>query len=228
MRKRLAASALSGHETRMTPSALCWLWPLFFFLLGSIPTGYLMGRARGIDVRQHGSGNIGATNVGRVLGRNWGLAAFACDFAKGFLALFLLRVFVFPQDISWSVELLLVACGLAAILGHNYTPWLGFKGGKGVATSAGVLGALLPAALLIVFSIWAAEVLITRYVSLGSVLAALALPLVTAWIYPRQWVYFTLACLICVLVVWRHRSNMRRLVAGKESKLGSKLETPSS
>jgi glycerol-3-phosphate acyltransferase PlsY len=227
MRNILAASAPSGHETRMTPSALHWLWPLFFFLLGSIPTGYLMGRARGIDVRKHGSGNIGATNVGRVLGRNWGLAAFACDFAKGFLALFLLRVFVFPRDISWSVQLLLVACGIAAILGHNYTPWLGFKGGKGVATSAGVLGALLPLALLTVFSIWAMEVLITRYVSLGSVLAALALPPVTAWLYRRQWVYFALACLICVLVVWRHRSNIKRLVAGKESKLGSKLETPS-
>ena len=210
----------------MTPSALSWLWPLFFFLLGSIPTGYLMGRARGIDVRQHGSGNIGATNVGRVLGRNWGLAAFACDFAKGFLALFLLRIFVFPQDVSWSVELLLVVCGMASVLGHNYTPWLGFKGGKGVATSAGVLGALLPLALLCVFSIWAIEVLVSKYVSLGSVLAALALPLVTGFLYPREWIYFALACLICVLVVWRHRSNIRRLLAGKESKLGSKLEKP--
>jgi len=206
----------------MTPSAPSWLWPLFFFVLGSIPTGYLMGRARGIDVRQHGSGNIGATNVGRVLGRNWGLVAFACDFAKGFLALFLLRIFVFPQDISWSVELLLVACGIAAVLGHTYTPWLGFKGGKGVATSAGVLGALLPLALVVVFSLWAIVVLICRYVSLGSLLAALALPVTTALLYPRQWVYFALACLICVLVVWRHRSNIQRLRAGTESKLGAK------
>jgi glycerol-3-phosphate acyltransferase PlsY len=206
----------------MTPSALCWFWPLFFFFLGSIPTGYLMGRVRGVDVRKHGSGNIGATNVGRVLGRNWGLAAFAFDFAKGFLALFLLRVFVFPQDISWTVELLLVACGIAAILGHNYTPWLGFKGGKGVATSAGVLGALLPAALVIVFGLWAIAVLITRYVSLGSMIAAVALPPVTALLYPRQFVYFALACLICVLVIWRHRSNIQRLRAGTESKLGAK------
>jgi acyl phosphate:glycerol-3-phosphate acyltransferase len=210
----------------MTPSALSWLWPLFFFLLGSIPTGYLMGRVRGVDVRQHGSGNIGATNVGRVLGRNWGLAAFACDFAKGFLALFLLRILVFPHDIAWTVEALLVVCGLAAVLGHNYTPWLGFKGGKGVATSAGVLGALLPAALVICFGIWAIEVLILRYVSLGSVLAALALPPVTAYIYRGKWIYFALACFICVLVVWRHRSNIKRLLEGKESKLSSKLEKP--
>ncbi len=183
-----------------------------------------MGKARGIDVRQHGSGNIGATNVGRVLGRNWGLAAFACDFAKGFLALFLLRIYVFPQDVTWTVEALLVACGLAAILGHNYTPWLGFKGGKGVATSAGVLGALLPVALVLVFSLWAIVVLITRYVSLGSMLAALALPVVTALLYKSEWVYFGLAALICVLVVWRHRSNIKRLLDGTESKLGTGVE----
>jgi glycerol-3-phosphate acyltransferase PlsY len=210
----------------MIPSPICWLWPLFFYLLGSFPTGYLMGRARGIDVRRHGSGNIGATNVGRVLGRNWGFAAFGCDFAKGFAALFLLRIDAFPLDSSWSVELLLVLCGVAAVLGHNYTPWLGFKGGKGVATSAGVLAALLPVALFIVFSIWAVEVLITRYVSLGSVLAAVALPVVTVFLYKGEWVYFGLACLICVLVVWSHRSNIRRLLAGKESKLGSRLEKP--
>lgn len=223
-RNNLAASAPSGHETGMTSSVLSWLWPLFFFLLGSIPTGYLMGRARGIDVRLHGSGNIGATNVGRVLGRNWGLAAFACDFLKGFLALFLLRIFVFPQDLSWTVELLLVACGIAAVLGHTFTPWLGFKGGKGVATSAGVLGALLPAALVIVFSLWAIVVLICRYVSVGSLLAAVALPPITLWLYPGQWVYFALACLICVLVVWRHCSNIQRLLAGTESKLGAKKQ----
>jgi glycerol-3-phosphate acyltransferase PlsY len=206
----------------MTPSALSWLWPLFFYLLGSIPTGYLIGKSKGIDVRRHGSGNIGATNVGRVMGRNWGLFAFACDFGKGFLALYLLRACVFPHDVSWSVELLLVVCGIAAILGHNYTPWLGFKGGKGIATSAGVLGALLPGALVIVFSLWAILVLIWRYVSLGSVMAAFALPLVTAYLYPREWVYLGLATLICVLAVWRHRSNIHRLLNGTESRLGVK------
>ena len=210
----------------MTPDALDWLWPVFFYLLGSFPTGYLMGKSRGIDVRQHGSGNIGATNVGRVLGRNWGLAAFGCDFAKGFVALFVLRLCAFPVDAAWPVQLLLVTCGIAAVLGHNYTPWLGFKGGKGVATSAGVLGALLPAALVIVFCIWAIEVVTLRFVSLGSVLAALALPIVTALLYPREWIFFALAVLICVLVVWSHRSNVGRLVAGKESRLGSALEKP--
>jgi acyl phosphate:glycerol-3-phosphate acyltransferase len=204
--------------------AWCWFLPLGFYLLGSIPTGYLMGRAKGIDVRQFGSGNIGATNVGRVLGRKWGFTAFFCDFTKGFLALFLLRVFLFPGHAPWDVQLLLVLCGMAAVLGHNYTPWLGFKGGKGVATSAGVLGALLPEALVICFSLWAIEALTLRYVSLGSILAAMALPIVTALLYPRQWVYFALSALICVLVVWSHRSNIRRLLDGTESKLGSRVE----
>jgi glycerol-3-phosphate acyltransferase PlsY len=204
--------------------AWCWLSPLGFYLLGSIPTGYLMGKAKGIDVRQFGSGNIGATNVGRVLGRKWGFLAFGCDFSKGFLALFFLRGFLFPGYVSWDVQLLLVLCGMAAVLGHNYTPWLGFKGGKGVATSAGVLGALLPEALVICFCLWAIEALTLRYVSLGSILAAMALPIVTALLYPRQWVYFALSALICVLVVWSHRSNVRRLLDGTESKLGSKVE----
>ena len=210
----------------MTPSALCWLWPLFFYFLGSIPTGYLMGRARGVDVRKFGSGNIGATNVGRVLGRNWGFFAFGCDFLKGFLALFLLRVYVFPEDVSWSVELLLVICGMASVLGHNYTPWLGFKGGKGIATSAGVLGALVPPVLVLAFTLWAIITLISRIISLASIAASFSLPPLTAWLYPREWVYFGLAVFICILAVWRHRSNIRRLLNGTESRLGSKLESP--
>src|ERR1700744_2634929 len=111
----------------MNPNTFQWLWPVFFYLVGSIPTGYLIGKSRGIDIRQHGSGNIGATNVWRVLGRNYGLVAFICDFLKGFLPLYLLRTLCFPDSDSWAVTLLLVTCGIAAILGHNYTPWLGFK-----------------------------------------------------------------------------------------------------
>src|SRR5580658_7870452 len=93
----LAAPARHRIEGGMTPSAVQWLWLVVFYLVGSIPTGYLMGRARGIDIRQHGSGNIGATNTGRVLGRNWGLVAFACDFLKGFLPLYLLRKLSFAE-----------------------------------------------------------------------------------------------------------------------------------
>ena len=194
---------------------------MFFYLVGSIPTGYLLGRIHGLDIRQHGSGNIGATNVGRVMGRNWGFFAFACDFLKGFLLLYLVRCLAFPEATSWTVSLLLVICAMAAILGHNYTPWLGFKGGKGIATTAGILGALLPWVLIVALSLWIVVVLITRIVSIGSLMAAVSLPLATAWFYPQQWVYFGFAALAGILGAWRHRSNIQRLMAGTEPRLGS-------
>ncbi|HUB67395.1 MAG TPA: glycerol-3-phosphate 1-O-acyltransferase PlsY [Candidatus Methylacidiphilales bacterium] len=203
----------------MTPSAVQWLWLAVFYLAGSIPTGYLMGRARGIDIRQHGSGNIGATNAGRVLGRNWGFAAFACDFLKGFVPLYLARIFCFPGASSWPVELLLVLGGVAAILGHNYTPWLGFKGGKGIATSAGVLGAILPWVLAAALALWILAVLITRTVSIASLLAAASLPVAAAAFYPHQWVFFGFTAFAGGLAAWRHRSNMSRLLAGTEAKI---------
>src|SRR5471032_11114 len=155
----------------MTPLAWQWLWPVIFYLIGSVPTGYLIGKAHGLDIRQHGSGNIGATNVWRVMGRNWGLVAFVSDFLKGFLPLYLLRTLSFLADGPWPVALLLVICGLAAIIGHNYTPWLGFKGGKGIATSAGVLGALMPWVLAVALSLWIIVTLASRTVSIGSLVA---------------------------------------------------------
>jgi glycerol-3-phosphate acyltransferase PlsY len=210
----------------MGANSLAWFWPVLFYLVGSIPTGYLVGRARGIDIRRQGSGNIGATNVWRVLGRNWGLLAFAGDFLKGFLLLFLVRQLEFPGDRAWTTALLLVVCALAAVVGHNYTPWLGFQGGKGVATTAGVLAALLPWALLVVFSLWLILVLITRTVSIGSVAAAAALPPAAAVFYTREWVYFGLALLAGGLAIWRHRSNLRRLIDGTEPRIGVPKETP--
>ena len=192
---------------------------MFFYLVGSIPTGYVIGQSRGIDIRQHGSGNIGATNVWRVLGRNWGLLAFACDFLKGFLPLYLVRSLGFPETATWDVALLLVVCGIAAILGHNYTPWLGFKGGKGIATSAGVLGALMPPVLAVALSLWIIAVLVTRTVSIGSIIAAVVLAPAAAWFYPGQWIYLGLATLAGGLAVWRHRGNIQRLRAGTEPRI---------
>jgi glycerol-3-phosphate acyltransferase PlsY len=203
----------------MTPNAWAWLWPVLFYLVGSVPTGYLLGRSRGLDIRQHGSGNIGATNVWRVMGHKWGLVAFAADFLKGFLLLYLLRTLRFPETGSWTTSLLLVLCGLAAIIGHNYTPWLGFKGGKGIATSAGVLAALMPWVLAVALSLWIIATLATRTVSIGSLLAAAVLPPAAAWFYPGAWVYFGLATLAGGLAVWRHRSNIQRLWAGTESRI---------
>jgi glycerol-3-phosphate acyltransferase PlsY len=213
----------------MSSPALIWLWPLAFFLVGSVPTGYLLGRARGLDIRQHGSGNIGATNVWRVMGRNWGLVAFAADFLKGFLPLLLLKLYGTQALLGWQTDLLLVLCGLAAIVGHNYTPWLGFKGGKGIATSAGVLGALLPPVLGVALSLWIVVTLATRYVSVASILAAASLAPLAWWFYPGQWILFGLACLAGVLAIYRHVSNIRRLLAGTESRIefgGRKRSTP--
>ena len=203
----------------MTPHALQWLWPVFFYLVGSIPTGYLIGKSRGLDIRQHGSGNIGATNVWRVMGRNWGLFAFTSDFLKGFLPLYLVRTLSFPVIDSWTVTLLLVTCGIAAILGHNYTPWLGFKGGKGIATSAGMLGALMPWVLAVALSLWIIAVLITRTVSIASIVAAVVLAPAAAWFYWGNWIYLGLAALAGGLAVWRHRANIQRLRAGTESRI---------
>jgi len=202
----------------MNPLAWQWLWPIAFFLVGSIPTGYLIGKSRGLDIRQHGSGNIGATNVWRVMGWKWGLVAFISDFLKGFLLLFILREISFPEGGSWLVALLLVICGLAAIIGHNYTPWLGFKGGKGIATSAGVLAALMPPVLGVALSLWIVATLITRMVSVGSILAAASLAPLAFYFYPGNWIYFGLACLAGLLAILRHRSNIQRLLAGTESR----------
>ena len=217
-KKSSCRRAADSYSNGMTPNAWQWLWPVFFYLVGSVPTGYLLGRSRGLDIRRHGSGNIGATNVWRVMGRNWGLIAFACDFLKGFLPLYLVRTLSFPQTGSWSVSLVLVLCGLAAIVGHNYTPWLGFKGGKGIATSAGVLAALMPPVFAVALSAWIIATLLTRAVSIGSLLAAAVLPPAAAWFYPGEWVYFGLATLAGGLAVWRHRSNIQRLLAGTESR----------
>jgi glycerol-3-phosphate acyltransferase PlsY len=211
----------------MTPQPWQWLWPVAFYLVGSVPTGYLLGKSQGLDIRQHGSGNIGATNVWRVMGRKWGSIAFAADFLKGFLPLYLVRVLSFPQGGTWLVDLLLVVCGLAAIIGHNYTPWLGFKGGKGIATSAGVLAALMPPVLGLALSLWIVATLITRMVSVGSILAALSLAPLALYFYYGNWIYFGLACLAGVLAIWRHKSNIQRLMAGTESRFefGSKKKT---
>jgi glycerol-3-phosphate acyltransferase PlsY len=197
-----------------------WLGPLALcYLVGSIPTGFLIGQARGIDIRQHGSGNIGATNVWRVLGWKWGLLAFVSDFLKGFLLLFLYRQYASADGEIGMNSLFLVVAGVTAIIGHNYTPWLGFKGGKGIATSAGVLAALMPWVLAVALSLWIIATLVTRTVSIGSILAAASLAPLAYFFYRGNWIYFGLACLAGLLAIWRHRSNIERLLAGTESRI---------
>lgn len=189
---------------------------LLAFLLGSIPFGFLIGKLNGLDMRREGSGNIGATNVWRVLGPRWGGLAFLLDFTKGFLPVFCATRFfdsAAPHHDLWMIGLSLVA-----ILGHNFTPWLGFKGGKGIATSAGVLGAILPWTLALSLSLWIVLTLCTRIVSIGSIAASISLPIVTYFFYPQQWSFFWFAFTAGALGLWQHRANIKRLSQGTEPK----------
>ncbi len=196
------------------------------YLLGSIPTGYLVAKARGVDIRTVGSGNIGATNAFRVLGKPAGSFVLLVDAAKGFLAcwglpLLLLRSGMIPQDAGSLRDWLPVIAGFSAILGHNYTCWLSFRGGKGIATSAGVLLALLPLALLASAIAFAITLAISRYVSLGSIVAALVLPF-AAWWTGASSVLIGTTILMSTLAIYKHRANIVRLLQGTENRVGQK------
>jgi glycerol-3-phosphate acyltransferase PlsY len=197
------------------------------YLLGSCPNGYLVSRARGLDIREHGSGNIGATNVLRVLGKKWGYLVFALDALKGFVAVRI--AFAIAGALlagSSQRELIGIGGGLACILGHTFPVWLGFRGGKGVATSAGVLLGLMPLAVFSVLAVWLLLFQITRYVSVASIGAAVALP-IFVFLYLRIGLLagrtlLPFSALIAGVVVWRHRSNIQRLLRGEEQRFGQK------
>lgn len=217
------------------------------YLLGSFPSGYLVGRARGIDIRQHGSGNIGATNVVRVLGKRPGFFVFGCDALKGWLAArfgsamgweagvrfhapgFARGDFPPVPDPAFTVAQFItvagIVAGIACILGHNFPVWLGFRGGKGIATSTGVLLGLMPVAVAVGAAVWAAAFFALRYVSVASLLAAVSLPLTVAvlWRTGRAdaWL-FAFSVLAAALAWWRHRANLQRLLAGTEPRFERK------
>ena len=193
------------------------------YLIGSIPFGYLAGRCKGVDIRDFGSGNIGATNVLRVLGKRWGIPVFICDAAKGLLAVWVSMWGVRHVGVTpLSAEMVGIVGAVSCIVGHNFTCWLGFKGGKGVATSAGVLIGLMPVEALIVVTVWAIVFLISRYVSLASLMAAVSLPISLLFAVgphgARSSPLFYFSLLISALVVWRHRANVQRLIAGTENR----------
>jgi acyl phosphate:glycerol-3-phosphate acyltransferase len=224
-----------------------WLCPLIALVAGSIPFGLLIARGCGVDIRAHGSGNIGATNVLRVCGKKPGITCLLLDLLKGFLpvvlAVNLLPIegraiqvpvgflagwaHVVPDSGAFGAQMVHILSALAAVIGHNHSPWVGFKGGKGVATSAGVLLALMPVGVLLLLVVWMAAFFITRYVSVASVLSAVSLPLMTlygSWTHGRiedgTWnkPLFALSLLIAVMVTWKHRSNIQRLRAGTENR----------
>lgn len=192
---------------------------LIGYLFGSIPAGYLAGRLAGIDIREHGSGNIGATNVLRVLGKPWGYTVFIFDFLKGAAAV-LVAGLIDPNRALLSLDLLRILAGIGAVLGHAFPVWLGFRGGKAVATSLGVVAALAPLAAVVVLALWGLVFAITRYVSVASLVAAAALPITAALIGWRAGSFrwsLTIFFLVLASLIWiRHRSNISRLAAGTE------------
>jgi glycerol-3-phosphate acyltransferase PlsY len=200
------------------------------YLVGSVPFGWLIGRMRGVDIREHGSRNIGATNCGRVCGAPWGVLAFVLDVAKGFLPVFLAATYWAPMQAEAHgprvAILLLVAVAVAPILGHVFPVWLRFRGGKAVATSLGVLAALpmLQWMALAAFGVWVMAVLATRYVSVASSVAAvvfvggyLVFESAKAWGDYLPVTVFVVLLVATVLV--RHRSNYLRLIRGTENKV---------
>jgi len=197
------------------------------YLLGSIPFGYLAGKIGGIDIRKVGSGNIGATNVVRTLGKRYGYPVFVLDFLKGFGAVKISISIATDARPAWdSPEIFGIIAAVAAVIGHSFPLWLKFRGGKGVATSAGALFGLMPLATLIALTIWVLVFWFTRYVSLASLVTAVALPLVILIITRLNQIHgnalFCSSLGIGAFVIWRHRSNLSRLMRGSEPRFTRK------
>ena len=191
------------------------------FLLGGIPSGLLIGRARGVDLRTAGSKNIGATNAFRVLGARWGVLVFLMDALKGYAASIFPRLAAGAALGALPREMMAptLAAGVAAILGHVFSQWLGFKGGRGVATSLGVFLGILPRPTLLAFGLWILLVVVSRRVSVGSIGAAISYPFLVAWTSardPQRGVLIAVAAVIALLILLRHLPNIRRLLQGTE------------
>lgn len=209
---------------------------IFAYLLGAIPFGFLIGKAHGKDLRLLGSGNIGATNATRMLGKKWGIICLILDVCKGLLPMLLVPLLgLIKQDLESLRLVLWLLVGCAAVLGHIFPVYLKFKGGKGVATSLGIVLGLWPYYTLCglgVFAIWLVTLLIWKYVSLSSILAAVSFPVLlllsilliddARWNLTQLWPLVLMAVLMALLVVLRHRDNIRRLIEGSEIKIGQK------
>jgi len=204
------------------PTAAVWL--LASYLLGAIPTSHLVSRTFAkIDLRKHGSGNLGATNLYRVLGWKYAIPVALFDIAKGAIP-----VLVFAPRVSDS-ELFALACGMAAILGHVFSVFVRFKGGKGVATAAGVMLGLTPLALSLAAVTWVLVVLLTGYVSLGSIAAAAVLPFAVYLLEnPKTPELLWMDVLIAAGVIVLHRRNIQRLLKGTENRFGRRARSTTS
>ena len=210
----------------MEEIAIRILWAVGAYLVGSIPFGFLVGKMRGKDIRTLGSKNIGATNVYRTVGKPWGILAFACDFLKGFLPTFAAQKF---GNADW----LPLVVGILTVAGHMWTCFMKFKGGKGIATGFGMLVALTPVLVLVAFAVWVVVMLVSHYVSLGSIVAA-AFLMVAVWLPWHDWFscgmlrsctgyhdlpLCILVTALCAFAIWKHKTNIIRLRAHAESKI---------
>jgi acyl phosphate:glycerol-3-phosphate acyltransferase len=187
---------------------------LFGYLMGSVPVGFILGSRSGIDVRQAGSGNVGATNVARVVGKRQGILTLIADTAKGFLPV----VIAMQLEVSLAATILV---GVAAFFGHLYPIFLKFKGGKGVATALGVFLAMAPMATLVLVAVFGVAVLTSRIVSLSSILTAFAAPIIF-WLFDYPPLVVGMAAFIALALTWRHQSNIRRMLNGSEPRFGSR------
>ena len=210
------------------------------YLVGAIPFGFIVGRAKGVDIREAGSGNIGATNVGRLFGRPWGIFVFALDVCKGLIPTVAAGMIIKGQMEDWQTSLavanlLWLGSGICCVIGHNFPVFLRFKGGKGVATSLGVVLGVYPYLAipgLAAFVVWVIVTLVSRYVSLGSVVAAVALPMLFVCymrfrgesILGDNWPLLTFLLLVGSLVIYRHRGNITRLRAELKVRFAPKNE----
>jgi glycerol-3-phosphate acyltransferase PlsY len=202
------------------------------YLLGSFPTGYLVGRIAGIDIRELGSGSTGATNVWRNVGKFAGISVFVVDFAKGAIAIYMM------QQANWLItnfgltaniainhlSLFVIGSGMLALIGHSRPVWLGFKGGKSVATGVGILFMLNWLVAIAAFSVWLATMAIWRTVSISSIVAAAAAP-VLMWTLQSNIIYSSFVTVGCMFVIWLHRSNIERILNGTELSFKTESKT---
>ncbi len=189
---------------------------LFSYLLGSIPNGYIFGKQfAGKDIRNYGSGNVGATNVARVAGYKIGLIVAILDITKGFLSVYIAKSLLLPE---YSMVFIFIAA-ILAISGHDWSIFLSFQGGKGVATSVGVILSLFPLSFIVLFIVWVVMIFLTKMVSVGSILGAISLPISILFIYSSKSSYIIFGIIIAALVIFSHRSNIKRILKGNENKM---------
>jgi len=222
---KLSEVATSGHELMLLPSA--WIVVTVAYLVGAIPFGLLIAkRVKGIDLRTFGSGNIGTSNAVRAMGRRWGFVVFSLDFLKGFLPVLACHQLVGTH--SETVPLLQVLTGTAAVLGHCFPVYLGFKGGKGVATGCGAIIAIDARIFVCGGVVWLVTRLLTRYAGLASIMMGITFPIAVVVLDTiqgrRRPELLVGSLLLTLLILVRHRSNMRRMLQGTEPHIGEKVE----